>query len=146
MTSDFNSVLPPVTEFYINPALIVHLLNSLRSILPGATSGVHTCQIKRQITFASYRVAIYTPGWRAAMWIRCLAEGQKCQALTGIGTRNPLIQSQGSIRYTTAPPHFTFAIPWSHLHIQLSSKSNARKFVAFSWQIRGLHDENFRKS
>ena len=27
--------------------------------------------------FASYRVPIYTPGWRAAMWIKCLAEGQK---------------------------------------------------------------------
>ena len=26
----------------------------------------------------------HTPGWRAAMWIKCLAEGQKCQALTGI--------------------------------------------------------------
>ena len=36
-----------------------------------------TCQIKRQITFASYWVPIYTPGLRAAMWIKCLAEGQK---------------------------------------------------------------------
>ena len=30
------------------------------------------------ISFTSYRVPIYTPGWRAAMWIKCLAEGQKC--------------------------------------------------------------------
>ena len=38
----------------------------------------------------------YTPGWRAAMWIKCLAEGQKCQALTGIEPGNlSLIQSQG---------------------------------------------------
>ena len=36
------------------------------------------------ISFTSYRVPIYTPGWRAAMWIKCLPEGQKCQALTGI--------------------------------------------------------------
>ena len=26
----------------------------------------------------------YTPGWRAAMRIKCLAEGKKRQALTGI--------------------------------------------------------------
>ena len=32
------------------------------------------------ITFASYRVPIYTPGWRAAMQIKCLAEGHKCRA------------------------------------------------------------------
>ena len=31
--------------------------------------------------FASYRAPIYTTEWRAAMWIKCLAEGQKCQAL-----------------------------------------------------------------
>ena len=36
------------------------------------------------ISFTSYRVPIYTPGWRAAMWIECLGEGRKCQALTRI--------------------------------------------------------------
>ena len=49
----------------------------------------------QQITFASYRVPIYTPGWRAAMWIKCLAEGQKVPGIDGNRTRNPLIQSQG---------------------------------------------------
>ena len=31
------------------------------------------------ISFTSYRVPIYTPGWRAAMWIKCLAEGQSAR-------------------------------------------------------------------
>ena len=46
-------------------------------------------------TFASYWVLIYTSGWRAAMWIKCLAEGQKVPGIDGNRTRNPLIQSQG---------------------------------------------------
>ena len=46
-------------------------------------------------SFTSYRVPIYTPGWRAAMWIKCLAEGQKVPGMDGNRTRNPLIQSQG---------------------------------------------------
>ena len=46
-------------------------------------------------TFASYRVPIYTPGWRAAMCIKCLAEGQNCRGTEGNRTRNPLIKSQG---------------------------------------------------
>ena len=53
------------------------------------------CQFIPQITFASYRVPIYTPGWRAAMWIKCLAEGQKVPGIDGNRTWNPLIQSQG---------------------------------------------------
>ena len=44
----------------------------------------HSGKYIHNISFTSYRVPIYTPGWRAAMWIKCLAEGQKCQALTGI--------------------------------------------------------------
>ena len=54
---------------------------SAPSQLPGEHSRqALTCQIKRQITFASYRVPIYTPGLRAAMWIKCLAElkDKKC--------------------------------------------------------------------
>ena len=70
----------------------------------GTTSGAHTCHIKRQITFASYRVPIYTPGWRAAMWIECLAEGQKCRALKGIEPATLWSRVKGSIQYTTAPP------------------------------------------
>ena len=34
--------------------------------------------------FASYQVPIYTPGSRAAMWIKCLAEGQKYRAMVGV--------------------------------------------------------------
>ena len=54
----------------------MHILNSLGSILAsrhftGATMLIHT----HKMMFASFRVPIYTPGWRAAMWIKCLAEG-----------------------------------------------------------------------
>ena len=53
--------------------------------------------IHATITFASYRVPIYTPRWRAAMWIKCLSEGQKVPGIDEKRTRNrPLIQSQGS--------------------------------------------------
>ena len=82
--SALQSLLPPVIGFNINPALIVHLLNSLGSILAS------TCHIKRQITFAFYRVPIYTPGWRAAMWIKCLVEWQKCEALTENSNNNTI--------------------------------------------------------
>ena len=47
-----------------------------------------TCQIKRQITFASYRVPIYTPGLRAAMWIKCLAEGKKVPSNAWAGSNS----------------------------------------------------------
>ena len=64
--------ITPVPEFNINPALIVHLLNSLLSILDRRHfRGAHIYHIKQQITFAS-RVTIYTPGLRAAMGIKCL--------------------------------------------------------------------------
>ena len=55
--------------------------------------------------FASCRVPIYTPGWRAAMWIKCLAEGQNCQALTGIEHATLWSRVKGSIQYITEPPH-----------------------------------------
>ena len=57
------------------------------------------------ISFTSYRVSIYTPGWRAAMWIKCLTEGQMCQALTGIEPATLWSRVKGSLQYTTAPPH-----------------------------------------
>ena len=44
----------------------------------------HSGKYIHNISFTSYRVPIYTPGWRAAMWIKCLAEGQMCHALMGI--------------------------------------------------------------
>ena len=53
----YSVLLPPSTAFNINPALIVHLLNALGSILARYHfSWAHTCHIKQQIKFASYRV------------------------------------------------------------------------------------------
>ena len=77
-------IITPVIGFRHNSALRVHFLHSLGSI-PASRSftGAHNAN-STTITFASYQVPIYTPGWRAAMWIKCLAEGQKCRALTGI--------------------------------------------------------------
>ena len=76
--------------------------HSAPSQLPGEHSGqaplqerTHATSSKQQITFASCRVPIYTPGWRAAMWIKCLAEGQKVPGIDRNRARNPLIQSQG---------------------------------------------------
>ena len=53
--------------------------HSAPSQLPGEHSGQVPLQghkwcpnsTNRQIVFTSYRVPIYTPGWRAAMWIKC---------------------------------------------------------------------------
>ena len=56
------------------------------------------------ISFTSYRVPIYTPGWRAAMWIKCVAEGQKCQALTG---SNPEPFDPESRGHSNIPRHLT---------------------------------------
>ena len=85
----------PVTGFNINPALIVHLLNSLGSILArcyfrGAHMPHHATNNVRILPGTHY-----TPGWRAAMWIKCLAERTKVPGIDGNRTRNPLIQSQG---------------------------------------------------
>ena len=65
--------------------------HSLSSCLSWRYRQIHT----QHILHILYRVPIYTPGWRAAMWIKCLAERQKCQALTGIEPATSLIQSQG---------------------------------------------------
>ena len=72
----------------------VHNFHCLRSIpasrhVTGAMMPIHT-------TNNPTGVPIYTPGWRAAMWIKCIAEGQKVPGIDGNRTRNPLIQSQGS--------------------------------------------------
>ena len=83
--------------------------HSVPSQLPGSILARRTCHIKRQITFASYRVPIYTSGWRAAMWIKCLAEGKKYQALTGIEPATHWSRVKGSIQYTTALSYTTRA-------------------------------------
>ena len=104
--SALQCIITPVTGFNINPALIVHLLNSPGSILARCYfRGAHMPH-HATITFESYRVPIYTPGWRAAMWIKCLAEGQKVPGivLTGIEHGTLWSRVKGSIQYTTAPP------------------------------------------
>ena len=64
-------------------------------------------------SFTSYRIPIYTPGWRAAMWIKCLAEGQKCQAWTGIEPATLWSRVKGSLQYVI---HITSdKVVWSHL-------------------------------
>ena len=88
----YSVLLPLVVGFIINLALMVHLLNSLGSILARRhCRGAHMpCQVTNNIRILP--VTIYTPGWRAAMWIKCLAEGQKCGALIDWNqTYNPLI-------------------------------------------------------
>ena len=60
----------------------MHLLSSLGSILARAQFQERThATSSKKIMFASYRAPIYTTEWRAAMWIKCLAGLQKCQAL-----------------------------------------------------------------
>ena len=92
--------------------------HSAPSQLPGEHSGqaplqgrTQSCHIKQQITFASYQVPIHTPGWRAATWIKCLAEGQKCQALTGIEPATLWSRVKGSIQYTTSTSTYNTWLP-----------------------------------
>ena len=91
--SALHCIITPVTGFNINLALIVHLFNSMGSILArcyfrGAHMPHHATNNVRILPGT-------TPGWRAAMWIKCLAEGQKVPGIDGNRTRNPLIQNQG---------------------------------------------------
>ena len=87
----------PVVGYNFKTALTVHNFHSQGSIACRAAYHGVTGKYIHNISFTSYRVPIYTPrflhilpvpiytpGWRAAMWIKCFAEGQKCQALTGI--------------------------------------------------------------
>ena len=85
--------LTPVAGYNFKNALIVHNFHSQGSIPCRAAYHGVTGTYILNISFASYRVPIYTPGWRAAMWIKCLAEGQKVPGIDGNRTRNPLIQS-----------------------------------------------------
>ena len=62
--------------------------HSALSPLPGEHSGKspfykHIHANSTTIPFASYRDPIYTPGSRSAMWIKCLAEGQKYRMTVG---------------------------------------------------------------
>ena len=83
--SALQCIITPVTGFNINPALIVHLLYSVGSILARCYfRGVHMPHHATN-NVRILPVPIYTPGWRAAMWIKCLAVGQKVPGImTGI--------------------------------------------------------------
>ena len=67
------TVLPPVTGFGINPALIVHLLIPLWNILARRHfKGAHMQhQEANNVCKKTYWVPIYT-WWRAGMWISVL--------------------------------------------------------------------------
>ena len=86
-----------------------HRTQSALSPLPGEHSSQspfyrRTHANPTTIPFASYRVPIYTPGSRAAMWIKCLAEGQKYQATVGIKLRTLSVRVERSHHNTMAPP------------------------------------------
>ena len=96
----------------------------------GATSGVHTCHIKRQITFASYQVPIYL-----YTWVECsnvLLKEKKCRALTGIEPPTLWSRVKGSIQYTAAPPHINDIILFF--------------FRCFIWWNQHFWIANYRKS
>ena len=82
----------------------------------GATSLAHTCHIKR----ATNNVRIL-PDTHVYTWVEHLGGEQRCElsvllkgkrvpGIDGNRTRNPLIQSQGSVQYTTAPPSLCVAL------------------------------------
>ena len=99
-------IITPVTGFNINPALIVHLLSSLGSIL--ARRHFRGAHMPYQ---ATNNVRIL-PGTHLYTWvessnveIKCLAEGQEVPGIDGNQTRNPLIQSQGFTPIGPIPQH-----------------------------------------
>ena len=71
-------------HYNLKTALTVHNFHSQRSIPCWAAYHGITGKYILNISFESYWVPIYTPGLRAAMWINCLAVGQKCRAIAGI--------------------------------------------------------------
>ena len=84
-----------------------HSAHSPVSPLPGEHSGQSPFFRRAHansttIPFASYQVPIYTPGSRAAMWIKWLAEGQKYRAAVGI---EPGLSAWESNCHTTIPRH-----------------------------------------
>ena len=78
------TVITPVVGYNFKTTLTVHNFHSQGSIPRRAAYRGVTGKYIHTISFTSYQVPIYTPGWRAAMLIKCLAEGQKCQALPRI--------------------------------------------------------------
>ena len=80
---------------------------SALSPLPGEHSGQSPFYRRAQCQLNHNSVRILpgphlTPGSRAAMWIKCLAEGQKYQATVGF---EPILSAWGSSSHTTIPRH-----------------------------------------
>ena len=109
--------------------------HSAPSQLPGEHSGQVPLQerthghIKKQITFEFYQVPIYTPGWRAAMWIKCLAERRKVPGIDGNQTRNPLIQSQGFNPIYHGTSTYLYYIYWLPNYSRITRFDNDCKTV-----------------
>ena len=127
-------LIPPHSEIFLNICFIFIL-----HLIQGRTYNVYSvwlCNLYWFYQFVEinwielnclelniYRVPIYTPGWTriAAMWIQCFAEGQTCQALTGIEPATLWSRVKGSIQYTTTPPHAKWW--WSHHFYRSASLS-----------------------
>ena len=95
----------------------VHNFHSQESTPCRAAYRGVTCKYIHSISFTSYRVPIFTPGWRAAMWIKCISEGQNCQALMGIEPASfdpeSRVQFKGVFIVTTLPSNRRFKSPIS---------------------------------
>ena len=71
--------------------------------LPGiAACDNGACKFKHNHLSHPTGVPIYTPGSRAAMWINCLAEGQKCMAIVRF---EPGLSAWESSEYSNSPQH-----------------------------------------
>ena len=101
-----HTIITPVVGYNFKTALTVHNIFTHKGaflaelpIVELQANHIHS------ISFTSYRVPIYTPWWRAAMWIKWVTEGQMYQALTWIEPATLWSRVKGSLQYTMAPPH-----------------------------------------
>ena len=86
---------------------------SALSPLPGEHSGQSPFYRRAQCQLNHNTVRILlgphlTPGSRAAMWIKCLAEGQKYRATVGF---EPVLSAWESSGHTTVPRHLHIYLP-----------------------------------
>ena len=81
MFKALHTIITPFVGCNFKTALRVHKFHSPGSVPLLSCLSWRYRQILLNISFASYRIPIYTLGSRAAMWINCLAEGQKCWAI-----------------------------------------------------------------
>ena len=102
-------IITPVIGYISMPHLY-----SAQFPLPGEHSlpGIAACDNgagkfkHNHLSHPTGRVLIYTPESRAAMWINCLAEGQKCSGDGEIRTRALSVRVEWILQYTctTTPP------------------------------------------